>query len=88
MTTILSQAQLEHILADHVDRVIDGFDNETLAQYAKDMMREEFRSRGKVDEDYLINELFEYECGEQKEVENYLRKHGVDDDTIADIMAL
>lgn len=88
MTTILSQAQLETILADHVDRVINGFDTETLAQYAKDMMREEFRTRGKVDEDYLINELFEYECGEQKEVENYLRKHGVDDDTIADIMAL
>lgn len=88
MTTILSQAQLELILADHVDRVIDGFDTETLAQYAKDMMHEEFRSRGKVDEDYLINELFEYECGDQKEVENYLRKHGVDDDTIADIMAL
>lgn len=88
MTTILSQAQLERILSAHVDRVIDGFDNETLVQYAKDMMREEFRSRGKVDEDFLINELFEYECGEQKEVENYLREHGVDDDTIADIMAL
>lgn len=88
MTTILSQEQLERILTDHVDRVIEGFDNETLVEYAKDMMRQEFRTRGKVDEDFLINELFEYECGDQKEVENYLRAQGIDDDIIADIMAL
>ena len=88
MTTILSQEQLERILSNHVDRVIDGYDHETLVEYAKDMMREEFRTRGKVDEDFLINELFEYECGEQSEVENFLRAHDVDDDTIADIMAL
>jgi hypothetical protein len=88
MTTILSQDQLEKILSNHVERVIEGFDQETLVMYAMECMRESFRDRGKVDEALLINELFEHEYGEEEPVKDFLMENGVDEDTISDLLTL
>ena len=88
MTTILSQDQLQEILTNHIDRVVAAMDHETLVNTLGHYMRESFYDRGKVDEDMLINELFEFEYGEEKAVKEFLMQNGVDEDTIADLFAL
>jgi uncharacterized protein (DUF2164 family) len=88
MTTILSQDQLQEILTNHIDRVVSSMDTETLVNTLTDYMRESFYDRGKVDEDMLINELFEHEYGESEPVKKFLMENGVDEDTIDDIFAL
>lgn len=88
MTTILSQEQLQVILSNHIDRVIESMDQETLVQTAMHYMREAYHDRGKVDETMLINELFEHEYGEEEPVKQFLMQNGVDEDTVADLFAL
>lgn len=88
MTTILSQDQLQEILTNHIDRVVASMDTETLVNTLSHYMRESYYDRGKIDEDMLINELFEYEYGEEQPVRQFLLDNGVDGDTIDDIFAL
>lgn len=88
MTSILSQEQLQDILSSHIDRVIASMDTETLVNTLEHYMREAYYDRGKIDEDMLINELFEHEYGEEGPVKRFLAEHGVDEDTVADLFAL
>ena len=86
-TQILNDNQLNNLLSNYVDNIVDSFDVDTLVMYAKDMLRNEFRkSNGKVDEDLLINEVFETFYGDEESVSDFLSENGVNDSQIQRIM--
>jgi hypothetical protein len=88
MTNILDNNQLETILSEYVDEQVDSWDTDTLAMYAKDMLRNAFRlSNGKIDESLLINELFDLYAGDENGVKEHLSDYDIDDETINKLIA-
>ena len=83
-TVPLNQEQIRSLVNDHCCRVVDGWDSDTLMEYAISVMVDSFDKdpgTGVIDMDMLVEDIINHEGGDCGSAYEFLVGAGVDEDT-------